>query len=268
MSGAAPVLALAAGGTGGHMFPAQALAEEARARGWSVLLLTDARGMRFADGFPADEIVELRAANPNVRGPAAKIGMAWAMAGGTRQAGRSLRAARPFATVGFGGYPSAPAMFAAKAARLRHGIHEQNAVLGRVNRRVAPSADFVAHGFARLDRLGRVRGEVVQTGNPVRRAVRDAARPMGAIGDQANILVFGGSQGASLFSRVFPAALARLPTRLLRHSVMLLYARPRWRIVSCVKGVVASRLSRSQCEPLYARSLASYTHGSVCRGCE
>ena len=211
MSGAAPVLALAAGGTGGHMFPAQALAEEARARGWSVLLLTDARGMRFADGFPADEIVELRAANPNVRGPAAKIGMAWAMAGGTRQAGRSLRAARPFATVGFGGYPSAPAMFAAKAARLRHGIHEQNAVLGRVNRRVAPSADFVAHGFARLDRLGRVRGEVVQTGNPVRRAVRDAARPMDAIGDHANILVFGGSQGASLFSRVFPAALARLP---------------------------------------------------------
>ena len=206
-----PTIALAAGGTGGHMFSAQALAEEARARGWRVVLLTDARGMRYAEGFPADEIVELKAANPTVRGAAAKLGMAWAMAGGTRTAARALRAERPFVTVGFGGYPSAPAMFAAKAARLRHGVHEQNAILGRVNRRVSPSADFVAHGFARLDRLGRVRGEVAQTGNPVRRAVRDAARPMPPLGERAHVLIFGGSQGASLFSRVFPAALARLP---------------------------------------------------------
>ena len=199
------------------MFPAQALAEEARARGWRVVLLTDARGMRFADGFPADEVLTLRAANPTVRGPAAKLGMAWAMAGGTRQARRVLRAERPFVTVGFGGYPSAPAMFAAKAARLRHGVHEQNAVLGRVNHRMAPSADFVAHGFARLDRIGRVRGMVVQTGNPVRRAVRAAARPMQPIGERANVLIFGGSQGASLFSRVFPSALATLPAETRAH---------------------------------------------------
>ena len=204
-------IALAAGGTGGHMFPAQSLAEEARRRGWRVILLTDARGQRYTDGFPADETVSLKAANPNVRGAGAKLGMAWAMAGGTRTASKVLRKRRPFVTVGFGGYPSAPAMFAAKAAGLRHGVHEQNAVLGRVNRRVAPSADFVAHGFARLDRLGRARGEVVHTGNPVREAVRQAVRPYAAPSDTANVLVFGGSQGASLFSRVFPEALSALP---------------------------------------------------------
>ncbi len=206
-------LALAAGGTGGHMFPAAALAEEAKRRGWRTLLLTDERGLRFADGFPADEVVELKAANPNVRGAQAKLEMAFAMLGGTRTAQGALRRAKPFAVVGFGGYPSAPAMVAAKIGKRRHGLHEQNAVLGRVNRRIAPGADFVAHGFERLDMLSKARGAVVQTGNPVRDAVRAARRPYPppAADGPIRVLVIGGSQGASLFSRVFPRAFSALP---------------------------------------------------------
>ncbi|WOI52123.1 UDP-N-acetylglucosamine--N-acetylmuramyl-(pentapeptide) pyrophosphoryl-undecaprenol N-acetylglucosamine transferase [Parvularcula sp. LCG005] len=210
-------LALAAGGTGGHMFPAEALAEEAKKRGWSVLLLTDDRGMRYAKSFPADQTAILKAANPNVRGPLAKLSMASAMGQGVMAARRALTAFKADMVVGFGGYPSAPGLFAASSLKVPYGVHEQNAVLGRVNRRAAPSARFVAHGFARLDRLPKIKGKLVQTGNPVRQAVQDAAGipyvpPSEA--DKIRVLIFGGSQGASLFGRVFPQALASFPSPL------------------------------------------------------
>ena len=191
-------LALAAGGTGGHMFPAQSLAEEAKTRGWRVILLTDERGLRYTDGFPADRIVLLEAANPNVKGPIAKAQMAWAMFRGLRTARRALKQEKVDAVVGFGGYPSAPGLFAARTLRLPFAVHEQNAVLGRVNRRAAPGADIVAHGFPRLDRLPEMKGQLVETGNPVRDAVRraaeiayDAPQPGGPL----RVLIFGGSQG-------------------------------------------------------------------------
>ena len=206
------VIALAAGGTGGHMFPAQSLAEEMRRRGWRVLLLTDARGLRYADGFPADEVVELAAANPNVAGINAKAAMARAMAKGARQARAAMKRHRPALAMGFGGYPSAPGLAAAASLRIPYGVHEQNAVLGRVNRVAAPRAALVAHGFARLDRFAGTKGRKVHAGNPVRDAVRAAAKPYDLAPDgPLRVLIFGGSQGASLFSRVFPAALARLP---------------------------------------------------------
>ena len=205
-------VALAAGGTGGHMFPAQALAEEMRRRGWSVLLLTDARGLRYADGFPADEVVELAAANPNVSGLAAKARMIGTMLRGARQARSAIKRHRPALAVGFGGYPSAPGMAMAELARIPYAIHEQNAVLGRMNRYLAKDAGIVAHGFERLDRFKGTKGQRVQTGNPVRDAVAAAARPYDdPAAGPLRVLIFGGSQGASLFSRVFPAALARLP---------------------------------------------------------
>ncbi|WP_147303719.1 UDP-N-acetylglucosamine--N-acetylmuramyl-(pentapeptide) pyrophosphoryl-undecaprenol N-acetylglucosamine transferase [Parvularcula marina] len=211
------ILALAAGGTGGHMFPAQSLAEEAKTRGWRVILLTDERGLRYTDGFPADRIVLLEAANPNVKGPVAKAQMAWAMFRGLRTARRALKQEKINAVVGFGGYPSAPGLFAARTLRLPFAVHEQNAVLGRVNRRAAPGADIVAHGFPRLDRLPEMKGQLVETGNPVRDAVRkaadipyDAPRPSGVL----RVLIFGGSQGAALFGRVFAPALASLPDEL------------------------------------------------------
>ena len=206
-------LALAAGGTGGHMFPAQSLAEEAKRRGWSVLLLTDARGLRYAEGFPADETVELSAANPNVSGLVAKVAMARAMGKGTKQAREALKRHRSGLAVGFGGYPSAPGLFAARSLGIATGVHEQNAVLGRVNRKAAKGAGLVAHGFERLDRFDGTKGEKVHTGNPVRDAVLSAVRPYDEPGADGplRVLIFGGSQGASLFSRVFPAALSRLP---------------------------------------------------------
>lgn len=213
-------LALAAGGTGGHMFPAEALAETAKERSWRVILLTDARGMRYAERFPADEIVLLDAANPNVKGIFGKVSAGLTLLGGIRTARRMLKRHRADAAVGFGGYPSAPGLFAAGSLGLPFGVHEQNAVLGRVNRRAAPRAAFVAHGFERLDHLPAERqGVLVRTGNPVRRAVLNAARDaFEAPGedDPLRVLIFGGSQGASLFARVFPAALAGLPDPLRR----------------------------------------------------
>ncbi|GGC99854.1 undecaprenyldiphospho-muramoylpentapeptide beta-N-acetylglucosaminyltransferase [Aquisalinus flavus] len=216
IEGRRALIALAAGGTGGHMFPAEALAEEMKRRGWRVLLFTDDRGMRFGDSFPADEIVTLQAANPNVPGARAKVGAAFAMTGGIITALQAYRRHKPSIAVGFGGYPSAPAMAGARIMKVPYGVHEQNAVIGRVNRLVAPQARFVAHAFPMLERLpARVRGEVIETGNPVRDAIRAVAgSPYPDASDRLNLLVFGGSQGASLFSRIVPDALAALPAEL------------------------------------------------------
>ena len=216
IEGRRATVALAAGGTGGHMFPAESLAQEMKRRGWRVVLFTDDRGMRFGETFPADEIVTLKAANPNVSGVGAKAGAALSMAGGLATAAIGMRRNKPAIVVGFGGYPSAPAMVAARAMGIPYGVHEQNAVLGRVNRLVAPSAAFVAHAFPTLSRLpARVKGEVVETGNPVRDAIRAVAgSPYPDPAGPLLLLVFGGSQGASLFSRVVPEALAMLPAEL------------------------------------------------------
>lgn len=196
------------------MFPAEALAQEVKRRGVHVLLLTDERGMRYAEQFPADEIVTLKAANPNVRGIGAKLAMAWAMAQGVGQARAAIKKAAPGIVIGFGGYPSAPGLFAARLMGVPYAVHEQNAVLGRVNRRAAPGARFVAHGFERLDRLPAINGDQLHLGNPVRDEVGAAAAipytPPGP-DEPLRVLIFGGSQGASLFAKIFPSALADLP---------------------------------------------------------
>lgn len=209
-----PTIALAAGGTGGHMFPAQSLAEEAQKRGWRTILLTDERGLRYTDGFPADRIVLLDAANPNVSGIMAKVNMAWTMFRGLRVARHALKDENVAAVIGFGGYPSAPGLFAARTLGLPFAVHEQNAVLGRVNRKAAPKAKFVAHGFERLDKLPPIEGQLIQTGNPVRENVRAMSSVPYAVpkeGEPLRVLIFGGSQGAALFGRVFAPALATMP---------------------------------------------------------
>ena len=210
-------LALAAGGTGGHMFPAQALAEEAKARGWSVLLLTDDRGDRYAEGFPLDQKTLLDAASPSARGLLAKFRAGITLIGGIQKASSALKAFEADAVVGFGGYPSAPSMVAAQRLKIPTGIHEQNAVLGRANRLAAGKAGFIAHGFPILEKLPSTNGLVEQTGNPVRRAVLDAAEiPFEAPNEEGplRLLIFGGSQGASLFAKVFAPAVASLPQTL------------------------------------------------------
>jgi len=210
-----PLIVIAAGGTGGHMFPAQALAEAMLARGWRVRLSTDARGARYTGGFPgAVEIVQVASATFARGGALAKLAVPFRILGGVASAIGAMRADRPAIVIGFGGYPSIPAMAAATILRLPRVIHEQNGVLGRVNRLFARRVDAVACGTWPTALPAGVTGQHI--GNPVRGAIFDrAAAPYTPPSDTArNILVMGGSQGARILSDVVPAALAALPAAL------------------------------------------------------
>ncbi|MEM9014876.1 MAG: UDP-N-acetylglucosamine--N-acetylmuramyl-(pentapeptide) pyrophosphoryl-undecaprenol N-acetylglucosamine transferase [Pseudomonadota bacterium] len=209
------MIVLAAGGTGGHMFPAEALAGEMRSRGWRVVLATDKRGLRFAENFPCERHFLISAGTPSIGGPIAKGAAAFSIIRGVLDALGEYRHDKPDFAVGFGGYPSLPAMKAASFSGISYGVHEQNGVLGRSNRLLARSASFVAHGFPLLERTpGGV--YTIETGNPVRQTVLDAAAAPLAIdeGSPIKLLIFGGSQGASLFSAAPTEAISRLPDEL------------------------------------------------------
>lgn len=215
MAAKAPLLLIAAGGTGGHMFPAQALAEAMVRKGWRVRLSTDARGARYTGGFP--HVVEVRqvpSATFARGGALARAGVPFRIAGGILKAVFAMLADRPRVVVGFGGYPTIPALSAAWLLRVPRMIHEQNGVLGRVNQIFARRVDAVACGTWPTALPRGVSG--VHTGNPVRRAVLDRA---GAAyippGDYPmSVVVIGGSQGARILSDVVPAAVAALPEAL------------------------------------------------------
>jgi UDP-N-acetylglucosamine--N-acetylmuramyl-(pentapeptide) pyrophosphoryl-undecaprenol N-acetylglucosamine transferase len=214
----APLLIIAAGGTGGHMFPAQALAEAMLARGWRVKLSTDARGARYTQGFPPDVTIEVVGSATFARGGiAAKIMAPFRIAGGILAATTRMLRDRPAVVTGFGGYPAIPAMTAAWLLRIPRMIHEQNGVLGRVNQVFARHVDAIACGTWPTDLPPKVEG--LHTGNPVRSAVLQKAGaayiPPGEY--PMSILVIGGSQGARILSDVVPPAIAALPTPLRRH---------------------------------------------------
>ena len=215
---ARPLIIIAAGGTGGHMFPAQALAEALLDRGWRVRLSTDERGARYAGNFPDEvEIVEVASATFARGGPVAKILAPLRILTGVIGASFRMATDRPAIVVGFGGYPTIPAMSAAWLLRVPRMIHEQNGVLGRVNRFFAKRVDRIACGTWPTDLPEGVRG--VHTGNPVRGAVLERAGA-GYIppGDYPmSILVIGGSQGARILSDVVPPAIASLPMKYLRN---------------------------------------------------
>jgi UDP-N-acetylglucosamine--N-acetylmuramyl-(pentapeptide) pyrophosphoryl-undecaprenol N-acetylglucosamine transferase len=212
---AGPHLVIAAGGTGGHMFPAQALAEAMVRKGWRVTLSTDARGARYAGGFPHVVTVETVGSATFARGgAAAKALVPFRIAGGVIAAALRMKRDRPAVVVGFGGYPSIPALVAATLLRLPRMIHEQNGVLGRVNRIFARRVDAFACGTWPTELPEGV--NATHTGNPVRNAVRErAGAPYIPPGDYPlSLVVIGGSQGARILSDVVPAAVAQLSDKL------------------------------------------------------
>ena len=211
-----PLVLIAAGGTGGHMFPAQALAEAMLDKGWRVKLSTDARGARYTGGFPhSTEIEQISSATFARGGLLAKAAVPFRIAAGVVNAGVKLMADRPNVVVGFGGYPTIPAMLAATLLRLPRMIHEQNGVLGRVNAILAARVDKVACGTWPTDLPKGIEG--LHVGNPVRNAVlsRSGAAYIPPGSYPVEILVIGGSQGARVLSEVIPPAIASLsPDRL------------------------------------------------------
>lgn len=210
-----PLVVIAAGGTGGHMFPAQAFAEEMRVRGWTIALVTDERGKKYAANFPADWRLEVEAATFGSKLPHKLVASALKLRKGTAEARKNFEKTKPSLIAGFGGYPSYPSLSAARHMDIPILIHEQNSVLGRVNRLFAGQAKFVACGFERLDKLPpAAAGRKRVVGNPVRsaiKALRDKPYPELSDTGPLTILVTGGSQGARLFGEVIPAAIAALP---------------------------------------------------------
>ncbi len=218
---------LAAGGTGGHLFPAEALAGELKKRGWTVHLLTDGRAERFAGKFPAASIHTISAATIGSRNPIALLRALFTIWRGVRESSRLMAELRPWAVIGFGGYPTLPPLYAATRRGLPTLVHEQNAVMGRANKALAGRVTAIAGGFLKAE--GAFADKIVETGNPVRPAVIEAARvpfdvpkPHGPF----HLLVFGGSQGAQFFSDAVPAAVAALPAELRARLSVVQQARP------------------------------------------
>jgi UDP-N-acetylglucosamine--N-acetylmuramyl-(pentapeptide) pyrophosphoryl-undecaprenol N-acetylglucosamine transferase len=210
-----PVL-LAAGGTGGHLFPAEALGHALRARGIEVELVTDARALRYGGEFPARAMHTIAAATPR-GGSALEKARAIALLGvGTLQALRHLSRMRPLAVVGFGGYPSVPPLFAATLLRIPTVLHEANAVMGRANAFLARRVDRIAAGFPLADAPAALAVKIVVTGNPLRPPALEAAtRSYPDFTDgKLRLLVTGGSQGARVMADIVPPALELLPKEL------------------------------------------------------
>ncbi|KQT33444.1 UDP-N-acetylglucosamine--N-acetylmuramyl-(pentapeptide) pyrophosphoryl-undecaprenol N-acetylglucosamine transferase [Sphingomonas sp. Leaf412] len=205
---------LAAGGTGGHMVPAAALATELAKRGHRVALVSDARGVRFP-GLFEDVQTHVIPAGRFSGGP-----IGWARAARQMMQGRAMatqlyRTFKPAAVIGFGGYPAFPALSAAFGAGIKTAVHEQNAVLGRVNRLVARRVDAIATSYPDTQRLKpRYAAKAHMVGNPVRESVLALrTKPYPLLDEESifRILVTGGSQGASILSKVVPEGLSMLP---------------------------------------------------------
>ncbi len=212
-----PIL-LAAGGTGGHLFPAEALAAALGKRGVAIELATDARAASRVSAFPASAVHVIPSATIRGRDPFSLAQTGILLGFGLTKAWLKLPFVRPAVVVGFGGYPTVPPVLAATWRGVPTIIHEQNAVMGRANRLLAPRVSVIATGFAGiLDHEPGLSAKATHTGNPVRPAVVAVAAtpyvPPDATGP-LQLLVFGGSQGARVMSEIVPAAVERLEPRL------------------------------------------------------
>jgi UDP-N-acetylglucosamine--N-acetylmuramyl-(pentapeptide) pyrophosphoryl-undecaprenol N-acetylglucosamine transferase len=210
----APLILLTAGGTGGHLFPAEALANALKASGARVALATDERANAYAGSFPADEIVEIPSATPSGRSVPQMAKAALLLGAGTLKAIPAIRRLKPAVVVGFGGYPTVPPVVAASLLRVPVVIHEANGVMGRANRLLARWASVIATGFPGVRGIpAGVPGRIVHTGNPIRPAVLEASKqtyPVLSPDGKLHLLVVGGSQGARVMSDVVPPAMELL----------------------------------------------------------
>ena len=210
---------LAAGGTGGHIIPAYALGEELLRRGHHVALITDERGAKIP-GCPEKMVTHILPAGRITKNPKSWLGGARAIWSGRKMARQLYSSFAPSAVVGFGGYPAFPALLGAFADNIPTLVHEQNAVLGRVNRMTARKVSGIITAYPEIKRLSAAyKDKTHLLGNPVRKevlALRDQGYPPLDGDGIFRVLVTGGSQGASILSEVVPDGLARLPLNLRR----------------------------------------------------
>jgi UDP-N-acetylglucosamine--N-acetylmuramyl-(pentapeptide) pyrophosphoryl-undecaprenol N-acetylglucosamine transferase len=243
-------IVLSAGGTGGHLFPAQALAAELTRRGRKIVVMTDARGTQYPTYFPGAAIEIVPAAAFSDRSKLRLITAPFEIAAGIALAFGKLTRVKPAAVVGFGGYPSVPVMVAACLARLPTLIVAPDAVLGRANRLVANYVRAIAGGLPLKRFLPKDPSKIVYTGNPVRPevvALNGAPYDTPTATGPLRLLVFGGSQGARALSDIVPAAIAILPESLKARLDIVQQCRPedidRVRAVYAAAGVKAELAS-------------------------
>lgn len=240
---------LAAGGTGGHMFPAQALAETLAAEGWEIALMTDVRGLTHAGKIPADPKIEIEAATISPRRPLKAISGLLKLYRGVRSARKFIKEWQPDIAVGFGGYPAFPAMRAAQSLNVPTILHEQNAVVGRVNRVFAAKANHVVSGFDVLHRLPNG-ANWTSTGNPLRANImKVSSRKYTVPKKTIYLLIVGGSLGARLLSETVPAAIALLPAEL--RSRLSVVQQTREESLSLARGIYEKAGVQAECAPFF-----------------
>jgi len=240
---------LASGGTGGHMFPAQALGEHLTAEGWKIALMTDSRGLKHAGKIPAETKIQVQAASISPRRPFKAVGGIWKLLKGVATAKKFIKEWKPDIVVGFGGYPAFPAIRAAQSLGLPTILHEQNAVLGRVNRVFAAKADAVVSGFDVLQKLPDG-ANWIPSGNPLRANILSASSSKYVLPKKSiNLLIVGGSLGARLLSETVPAAIAMLPDDL--RSRLLVVQQTRAESLKMAQDIYDAAGVKAECAPFF-----------------
>jgi len=250
-AGRAPVL-VAAGGTGGHLFPAEALAAALVQRGIVVHLATDRRATRYGGAFLDEAVHVIASATLRARNPIAMTRTAAVLGVGVVQAWALIGRLKPAAVIGFGGYPTVPPVLTAAWRGVPTLIHDANAVIGRANRLLAPRVTAIATTFPDVFRSEpQLAAKATLTGNPVRPAVVSAAvTPYPAAGDPLRLLIFGGSQGARVMADVVPAAIGQLEPALRARLAIVQQAREE--DLARVRSAYASLSVGAEIAPFFA----------------
>ena len=259
---------LTAGGTGGHLFPAQALAGELARRGWTVELATDERADKYGTAFPARNVHIIASETIRGRNPLLLAKTALRIFFGTLQARKVIKSLKPDVVAGFGGYPTFPPMFAARLTGTPSVLHEANGVMGRANRMLAKGVTAIAISVPIANLPADLTAKLEETGNPVRDAVLQASelpyeapRP----GGDFRLLVFGGSQGARFFSDLLPPAVEQLPAKLRARLDIVQQCRPE--DMERVQKTYRELGIRAECAPFFQdmpRRIAQ-AHLVICR---